>query len=147
MPNNMLYNEIHRNTQTYYNIMIRRPNARLLWRRVALACGPLVQQILVRCAAELAENLEADYKKHEAEDLRVPPEELAESHISEVPVLRVLGRISEGVRRLGPGADCTENIKAFVFMNSILQTFFIATIFLYTSVVFFFTFDTRPLVP
>ena len=42
------------------------------------------RSVVVPCAAELAENLEADYKKHEAEDLRVPPEELAESHVSEV---------------------------------------------------------------
>lgn len=30
--------------------------------------------------AELAENLVVEYKKHEAEDLRVPPEELAGEH-------------------------------------------------------------------
>jgi hypothetical protein len=30
----------------------------------------------------MAENVVLDYKKHEAEDLRVPPEELAAEHVS-----------------------------------------------------------------
>ena len=30
----------------------------------------------------MAENIVLDYKKHEAEDLRVPPEELAAEHVS-----------------------------------------------------------------
>jgi hypothetical protein len=37
--------------------------------------------------AEMAENIVLDYKKHEAEDLRVPPEELAAEHISASAVL------------------------------------------------------------
>lgn len=36
--------------------------------------------VLLPMLAELAENITLDYKKHEAEDLKVPPEELAAEH-------------------------------------------------------------------
>lgn len=48
--------------------------------------------------AEMAENVVLDYKKHEAEDLRVPPEELAAEHVSvrcpQVPPLLLATRTS-----------------------------------------------------
>ncbi len=44
-------------------------------------CPPTLSEILpLAWRAELAENLVVEYKKHEAEDLRVPPEELAGEH-------------------------------------------------------------------
>jgi hypothetical protein len=71
---------------------------------------------------EMAENVVLDYKKHEAEDLRVPPEELAAEHVSvgrpQLPPLLLATISSAFIHACGPhflNCMCSASLSCEVF--------------------------------